>query len=191
MIGNMLSGAPSPATGPVASLQGTLGASPQTPAQAAPNMLAKAGQAPGAAPQAPAQPPPSKEQLLDVAHRTAYVNDALGKLIGKPNLSSRNVVDQVGNLVAEQIMDPFMAAKYLGDLPDNTPQIRQWVAQHYANSKQTLQTVTEMIHAEGAMRRRQTAPPAVPQQAAAPQNAFTPQQAQPPSAPPQNMLSGQ
>ena len=182
---NMLSGSGMPSAasgnGPAASLQGTLGTAPQQPS---PNLLAGAGQ-PQGQPMQPQLQPPSKEQLMDVAHRTSYVNSMLKGIIGKPNLSPRDVIDSVGNLVAEQIMDPFMAAKYLTDLPTDTPQVRQWVAKHYVASRQSLQSVSEMLEAHGKMTRAAQNAPA-PRQQGAPIGQPVALQ----GAPAPNMLSG-
>lgn len=176
---NMLSGGPTGLSGPPAALQGALGAAPQQQ----PNMLA--GPNAGGAQQAPIQPP-DKVTLVDVAHKTSYVNAALGELMSKPNLTERDIVDSVGDMIAEQAMNTFQAAKYLADLPDNPAQLRQWVAQHYVTSKQTLQTVSEMLQAHGNMMRRAAAltqtQPGLPM--ANPSMLSAPPQA------PTNMLSG-
>jgi hypothetical protein len=123
--------------------------------------------------------PPSREVLVKAFHDQSYVVSALRGLLGKPNLADRDVLNAVGAIVADGIMNSFQAAGYLKDLPtDADPlQVRQWVAGHYATAAQHLQTVSEMIAAEGAMVRRRRA-----QQL---QAMFQPR----PQQSPQNMLS--
>lgn len=184
MPSNRLAGSgPMPSTpgagdGPSPGLSGTLGAVPQAPSQTSSNMLS------GAQPQAgmprPGQPqqpivPPSPEMLMEALHKQSYVTSALKGLLGKPNLSDRDVINAVGETVADGIMSPFQAADYLKDLPaDAEPlQLRQWVGQHYANASQALQTVAEMLHAHGAMTRRGGMPMAPQAAPIAPQNALS------------------
>jgi hypothetical protein len=133
--------------GPSPGLAGTLGAAPQASPQQAP------GNALGG-PQQPQKPPPSMETLVDAAHKTGYVNSMLKELLSEPDLSSRTIIDSVGHLVAENIMNPFDAAQYLKDLPTDPVMIRQWVAQHYTNSAQSLHNVAAMIHMAGAAQRQ-------------------------------------
>jgi hypothetical protein len=123
--------------------------------------------------------PPSREVLMKAFHDQSYVVSALRGLLGKPNLADRDVLNAVGAIVADEIMSSFQAATYLKDLPNDAEplQLRQWVGQHFALASQHLQTVAEMIAAEGAMVRRRRA-----QQLRA---MFQPR----PQQSPQNMLS--
>lgn len=191
MASNRLAGAgpsaptPGAGDGPSPGLAGTLGVAPQAPPQTTSNMLSGASQAqPQGSPQPmmprPAAPPivpPSREMLSEAFHKQSYAASALRGLLGKPNLTDRDVIDAVGEVVADGVMSSFRAANYLKDLPtDAEPlQLRQWVGQHYAASAKALQTVSEMIAAEGAMARRRGTPraqvmPSQPQPASAPQN---------------------
>jgi hypothetical protein len=106
-------------------------------------------------------------------------------------LKTKDVLTAVGEIVADRVMTPFDAAKYLADLPggDASPlQLRQWVAQHYANVSKNMGIVHSMIAAHGAMVRRQAAAP--PQM---PQSRFSqmapPPQMPPPAPAPANQLS--
>jgi hypothetical protein len=105
--------------------------------------------------------PPSHATLIDVFHRGSYVVSALKQLLSKPDLKTKDILDTVGEIVADQVMSPFDAAKYLADMPTQADplQLRQWVGQHYANSAKNLQTVAEMLHAHGAMTRRMAQQP--------------------------------
>ena len=164
--------------GPAPGLSGTLGvapqAAPQQGAMPAQNMLVQGGQSqPGGMPppqgaQAPA-PPPSKEKLFEVSHKQSDIVAHLRELLSKPDLKTKDILGAVGEIVADGTLSPFDAAKYLSDLPtaDSEPlQLRQWVAQHYANATKNLKIVSEMIAAHGAMVRRQAAGMAPPPQAA-------------------------
>lgn len=183
-MANMLAGSgpqpggPSSLSGPPAALQGTLGAAPQ----AQPNMLA-GGSPQGAPGGSPQQPPPSKEQLTEMIQRTGHVNAVLKQLLSTPDLSVKDVINAVGELVAEQVMDPFMAGKYLADLPADPMQVRGWVSQHYASSVQTLTALASMIQAHGEMVRRMIASQ-MPQQAPQMPSSMMPQ-----GGPPPNMLA--
>lgn len=177
---NLLAGAgPMPqggagAQGPSPGLASTLGAAPQAAPQttsgAPQNMLSGAqpqGQ-PGARPVAP----PSREKMAEAIQKESFITGALKELLGIPDLSAKDILDTVGNIVAEQVMSPFQAAQSLKDLPssDDSLTLRQWVANHYVRSMQSLQTVSEMMGAHGAMTRG-IAPggqPQVPQPASTP-----------------------
>lgn len=163
------------ADGPPTNLQGTLGATPQAAPTMGANMLA--GGAPGA-PQGAGGPqqqivPPSIEKLHEVYHKQAYTVHALKGLLGKPDLSTKDILSEVGDAVADGILGPFDAARELETIPPggDSLQLRQWIGQHYANASQALQTVSEMIAAHGQMTRRQgivpppsSAPQSMPQQ---------------------------
>lgn len=167
-MSNLLAGAgPTPsgaggnADGPPLSMQGTNGATPQaSPNQPAPNMLAGGGMPPGGLPRPGAAPatiaPPSIGKLHEVYHKQAYTLSALKGLLNKPELSTKDVLNEVGEAVANGIMGPFDAADQLKTMPavDDSLAIRQWVGQHYANASQALQTVSEMIAAHGEQTRR-------------------------------------
>jgi hypothetical protein len=188
--------------GPSPSLSGTLGVAPRAPPQqgAMPqNMLSRGGGAaqqpaqangtPGG-PQAPIVPP-SKATLMEVSHKESLITAYLKELLSKPDLKTRDILTVVGEIVADRVMTPFDAAKYLADLPsgDASPsQLRQWVAQHYANASRNMGIVHSMIAAHGAMVRRQAAAP--PQM---PQSRFSqmapPPQMPPPAPAPSNQLS--
>ena len=188
--------------GPSPSLSGTLGVAPRAPPQqgAMPqNMLSRGGGAaqqpaqangtPGG-PQAPIVPP-SKATLMEVSHKQSLITAYLKELLSKPDLKTRDILTVVGEIVADRVMTPFDAAKYLADLPngDASPlQLRQWVAQHYANASRNMGIVHSMIAAHGAMVRRQAAAP--PQM---PQSRFSqmapPPQMPPPAPAPSNQLS--
>ena len=127
-----------------------------------------------AGPQPPA--PPTNEALIDAAHKTGYINSMLRELLAKPNISPRDVINGVGHLVSEQIMDVPMAAKYLSDLPAGNDQVRQWLTQHYVTSTSNLRSIAQIIQT-----RMQATPPPMPN--AAPQ---MPMQQNAPAAP--NMM---
>lgn len=155
-MGNQLAGAgPQMASGgsdgPSPTMTGTTGNAPQASPDNG-NMLA------GSPPQGQSpQQPPSKEQLLNAFHKTSIVNEELKGILGKPELSVRDVIDVVGNIVSQEVMSAFDATNYLKDLPPDgdSAKLRQWVAGHYTKSAQTLQTVAEMLHAEGQAGRDQ------------------------------------
>jgi hypothetical protein len=188
MPGNLLAGSGPGVQGPQAdgpspSIQGTLGAAPQAapdqPTAPSGNMLMQGAQQPRQGQQAP-MVPPSYEKLKDVLHKTSYVNSMLKGLLSKPDLSTKDILDDVGEMVADQVMSPFDAAKYLGDLPpgDDSLALRQWVGQHYATSAQSMGQVLDLIQGHGQMTRGM----ASPQQAPAPQQMGPPpaqMQAQP------------
>jgi hypothetical protein len=113
--------------------------------------------------------------LVEAMHKTSYVNSALKGLLSKPDLSTKDVLNEVGDAVAEGVMGPFDAAKELATMPPtgDSLALRQWVGQHYANSAQHMNTIAEMIEAHGHMVRRGGQPRriALPSQGAAP-NAF-------------------
>lgn len=158
--------------GPSPGLSGTLGATPQAaPQQQSSNMFSAAAPRPmPGGPQAPVAPP-SHEAMTEAFQKESFVSSALKELLGIPNLSTKDILDTVGNIVAEQIMSPFQAAQSLKDLPptDDSMTLRQWVANHYARSMQSLQTVSEMIGARGAMMRRMgLAEPQIPPSAPSP-----------------------
>lgn len=171
--GAMPSAAPMAPSGPP--MAPPQGGSP-SPSLGAANMIS----GPPKGPQAPPAPP-SLPQLTEALHKTSYVTSMLSGLLSKPDLSTKDILDDVGEMVAEQVMSPFMAAKYLSDLPPDgdSLKLRQWVGQHYATTSQSLQTVASMISAHGQMMRGQGAP--MPAQAgpAAP----APPPAQPPMMP--------
>jgi hypothetical protein len=169
------------ADGPPPGLQGALGATPQAAPTIGPNMLARPPAAPaglpGAMPAAAAPGqlvPPSIEQMTEVLHKVSYINATLKQLLGEPDLSTRDILDKVGDAVADGIMGPFDAARELASLPpgNDSLALRQWVAGHYANSKRTMDTIIEMIEAHGQMVRRggrpqtpQLGPPPAPRNA--------------------------
>jgi hypothetical protein len=146
-----------------------------------------AGNMIGGPPRGPQMPaaPPSLPQLTEALHKTSYVASMLSGLLSKPDLSAKDILDDVGEMVAEQVMSPFMAAKYLSDLPPDgdSLKLRQWVGQHYATTSQSLQTVAEMISAHGQMMRGQApgapAQPSVAAPVASPSPAQPPMMAQP------------
>jgi hypothetical protein len=187
MATNRLAGSgPSPMSGggdgPSPSLTGTLGqapqASPQPGTMPQPSNMLSGGQGqPQASAMAPGmggngQPPvqpPSQEMLMEAAHKQSVVTSHLKVLLGKPDLKTKDILNSVGEVIADGVMSPFDAAKYLSDLPsaDSDPlQLRQWVAQHYANATKAMQTVSSMIAAHGQMVRRQAqqTPASMPQQ---------------------------
>jgi hypothetical protein len=151
--------------GPAPGLSGTLGVAPQAAPQQgalpAQNMLAQGGQAPpGGMPppqgsQAPALPP-SKEKLMDVLQKEHFVMATLKALLSKPDLAKKDVLNAVGEIVADGVLSPFDAAKYLADFPNDTEPLtlRQWVGTHYANVRKDYQTVSSMLEAHGQMMRR-------------------------------------
>jgi hypothetical protein len=157
--------------GPSPSLTGTLGVAPQAaPQQGAmpQNMLSRGGggaQQPAQANGAPGGPqgpivPPSKATLMEVSHKQSLIFAYLKELLSKPDLKTKDVLTAVGEIVADRVLSPFDAAKYLADLPSgdaSSLQLRQWVAQHYANVKKHMAIVHSMIAAHGAMVRRQAA----------------------------------
>lgn len=168
--------------GPAPGMTGTLGVAPQASPQQAPaapqNMLAQAGQAapammrPGM-PQGAQQPPPSPQRLMEVMHKQHFVMATLRELLAKPDLAKKDVLGAVGEIVADGVMNPFDAAKYLADFPNDTDPLtlRQWVGTHYANSAKNYQIVTKMLEAEGQMRRRAAmGAPMPPPQMPAPAN---------------------
>jgi hypothetical protein len=110
--------------------------------------------------------------MAEAIHKESFVTGALKELLGIPDLSAKDILDTVGNIVAEQVMSPFQAAQSLKDLPssDDSLTLRQWVANHYVRSMQSLQTVSEMMGAHGAMTRGMApgGQPQVPQPAPAP-----------------------
>lgn len=179
--------------GPAPGLSGTLGvapqASPQQGAMPPQNMLAQGGQPspgmmrPGMPPQGAQQPPPSPQMLMDVMHKQHFVMATLRGLLSKPDLSKKDVLGAVGEIVADGVMNPFDAAKYLADFPNDADPLtlRQWVGTHYANAAKNYGIVTSMLEAHGQMMRQQTAgmaqmpPPSVPPQGGggAPANQFT------------------
>lgn len=186
---NMFAGAgPPPAGGgggPM--LAGPPMAGPQGPPQAPGNMISQPlPGGPQGAPQAPIVPP-SPEKLKEVLTKQSMMVASLKQLLGEPDLKTKDILDSVGELVAEQAITPFMAAKSLSDLPPDgdSLKLRQWVGQHYANATQSFQTVSSMLAAHGAMMRRQQAggaamqPP--PVQGPEPQI---------PAPPPSNQFSG-
>jgi len=198
-MGNRLAGS-GPTTisgnndGPSPSLSGTLGVAPQAAphkgAGAPQNMLSQGvgsppqnARGPGGAPGGPQAPivPPSKETLMEVSHKQSLITAYLKELLSKPDLKAKDILTAVGEIVADRVMSPFDAAKYLADFPggEASPlQLRQWVAQHYANASKNMRIVHSMIAAHGAMVRRQAAAP--PQ---SPQSRFS-QMAPPPQMPP-------
>jgi hypothetical protein len=104
--------------------------------------------------------------LMDVIHKQSVVAAHLKALLSKADLKTKDILGAVGEVVADGVMSPFDAAKSLSDLPGPDPEpleLRQWVAQHYANASKALQTVAQMIHAHGEMTRRQQAPTMPPQ----------------------------
>lgn len=175
--------------GPAPGLTGTLGvapqAAPQQGAMPAQNMLSQGGQAapgmtpPGMSPQGAQQPPPSREKLMDVLHKQHFVMATLKALLSKPDLAKKDVLGAVGEIVADGVMNPFDAAKYLADFPNDADPLtlRQWVGTHYANARKNYQIVSSMLEAHGAMVRRQAA--GMPMPAGAP----------PFAQPPSNQLS--
>jgi hypothetical protein len=194
MATNKLMGSgPSPgggnADGPSPAQSGTLGNAPQAAPQTAPsNMLAQGQPMPGGAPQGGSGPqdqqplvPPTKEKLFEAAHKQSIVTAHLKALLGKSDLKTKDILNAVGEVIADGVMGPFDAAKYLADLPgaDAEPlQLRKWVAQHYANATKALATVTEMIAAHGQMTRMAQA------------QSMPDQSMPPPQAAPANALSG-
>lgn len=161
--------------GPSPAMTGTLGiapqAAPQQGAMPGQNMLGASPQAPqpqqGGMPGQPQAPvvPPSKELLMEAIHKQSVVTAHLKALLSKPDLKTKDILTAVGQVVADGVMSPFDAPKYLKDLPgpDPTPlELRKWVAQHYARASQALQTVASMIGAHGEMVRRQQAAPPEP-----------------------------
>jgi hypothetical protein len=208
-MGNRLAGSgPQPGgnnnDGPSPSLSGTLGVAPRAPPQqgAMPqNMLSRGGGAaqqpaqangtPGG-PQAPIVPP-SKATLMEVSHKQSLITAYLKELLSKPDLKTRDILTVVGEIVADRVLSPFDAAKYLADLPSgdaSSLQLRQWVAQHYAMASKHMQIVHSMIAAHGAMVRRQAAapPPQMPQPRFS-QMAPPPPQMPPPAPAPANQFS--
>jgi hypothetical protein len=160
--------------GPSPGLSGTLGVAPQASPQPPQNMLSQGGQpAPDGMPGMPPQgaqgqmAPPSKQALYEVSHKQTDIIGHLRELLAKPDLKTKDILSAVGEIVADGTLSPFDAAKYLSDLPtvDAEPlQLRQWVAQHYANAAKNLGIVDQMIAAHGQMVRRQAAgvPPQMP-----------------------------
>jgi hypothetical protein len=207
-MGNRLAGSgPQPGgnnnDGPSPGLSGTLGVAPQAAPQQGPtpqNMLSRgagAAQQPAQAngtpggPQAPIVPP-SKEQLFEVSHKQSLISAYLKELLSKPDLKTKDVLTAVGAIVADRVLTPFDAAKYLTDLPSgdaSSLQLRQWVAQHFANVSKNMGIVHSMIAAHGAMVRRQAAaPPQMPQSRVS-QMPPPPPQMPPPAPAPANQLS--
>lgn len=180
MAVNMLAGSgPSPSTGgnadgPAPQIQGTTGATPQAGPvpQGAPNMLAGGPQgAPGGGqPSQASAAPPSIGMLMEALHKQSYVVSELKQLLSKPDLTTKDVLNSVGEAVADKILGPFDAANYLKDLPpgDDAMALRQWVGQHYAQAYKAFQTVSEMVAAHGQMMRRQAAGQPMPQGPQAP-----------------------
>ncbi len=182
--------------GPAPGLTGTLGvapqAAPQQGAMPAQNMLSQGGQAapgmnPGMPPQGAQQPPPSKEKLMDVMHKQHFVMATLKGLLSKPDLAKKDVLGAVGEIVADGVMNPFDAAKYLADFPNDADPLtlRQWVGTHYANARKNYQVVSSLIEAHGQMVRRQAAAQMMPQMM--PQGSQMTPQMMPPA--PVNQLS--
>lgn len=164
--------------GPAPGLTGTLGVAPQAAPQQgsapAQNMLSQGGQAapggisPGMPPPGAQQPPPSRERLMDVMHKQHFVMATLKGLLSKPDLAKKDVLGAVGEIVADGVMNPFDAAKYLADFPNDADPLtlRQWVGTHYANARKNYQIVSSMLEAHGQMVRRVASaqmPPPMPQ----------------------------
>lgn len=156
--------APNQFGGPTAPPDGGGGPPQAGPPQGVPNMLAQPQGAPPGAPGAPDQQqppvaPPSPEMMKEALTKQSMMAATLKQLLGKPDLSTKDILDSTGELVAEQVLSPFAAAKSLADLPPDgdSLQLRQWVGQHYANATRDLQVVSSMLAAHGQMMRQQQA----------------------------------
>jgi hypothetical protein len=200
-MGNRLAGSgPQPGgnnnDGPSPGLSGTLGVAPQQ-SPAPQNMLSRGAGAAQQPAQANGTPqasivPPSKEQLFEVSHKQSLISAYLKELLSKPDLKTKDVLAAVGEIVADRVLTPFDAAKYLTDLPSgdaSSLQLRQWVGMHFANVSKNMGIVHSMIAAHGAMVRRQAAAPLQMPQSRFSQMAPPPPQMPPPAPAPANQFS--
>lgn len=191
---NLLAGAGPQGTSGGAGAPAPMQPAPGGPLQAPPNnMLSQGGPSappmgaagPGAPPQSAPVVPPSPEMMKEALTKQSMMTSSLKQLLSKPDLSTKDILDEVGEMVAEQVLSPFMAAKSLSDLPPDgdSLKLRQWVGQHYANATKSFQTISSMLAAHGAMMRQQGAAPPMQE----PPQAPTPQPSQ---SPPANQFSG-
>lgn len=65
------------------------------------------------------------------------MNQSLTSLLNNQNLSRNDVVSSVGDLVAEGLLTPQMAATELSSMPEGGPQLRNWVTMHMVRNLDT------------------------------------------------------
>jgi len=71
-------------------------------------------------------------QLAQAHEQYSVLNGSISALLAKPGVSSKDVTNQVGTLVASGVLTPKVAASELASMPTDPAQLTPWLRQHLA-----------------------------------------------------------
>lgn len=78
--------------------------------------------------------------------RMTYVGNGLGSLLVKPGGATRSdVIDGLTDAVKSGVMTAGEAASFVPTIPENGPQLSQWLRSHYAASQRSIQALLPHI----------------------------------------------
>lgn len=74
--------------------------------------------------------------------RLTYVGNSTGALLAKPGGADRgDVIDELTDAVKDGVMTPSEAAAVVPTIPQNGPQLQQWLKMHYAGAQRSIQAL--------------------------------------------------
>src|SRR6185312_10128203 len=84
-------------------------------------------------------------QLANAHAQWGVINDSVGSLLQKPNVSAKDVADGVGNLVAMNVIDAKTGAAELAGMPSSPDELPNWLRGHLVRGMQAQQQIEAMI----------------------------------------------
>lgn len=87
----------------------------------------------------------AQTQLTTAYHQQTVLNDSIGSLLQKPNVSAADVTNSVGDMVAKGILQPKVAAAELANMPPNPQDLPNWLRGHLVRGLQAQQQIEAMV----------------------------------------------
>ncbi|MDE2105083.1 MAG: hypothetical protein KGL39_48035, partial [Patescibacteria group bacterium] len=84
-------------------------------------------------------------QLANAHAQWGVINESVGSLMQKPNVSAGDVTSSVGNLVALGVITPKVGAAELANMPQNPDELPTWLRGHLVRGMQAQQQIESMI----------------------------------------------
>lgn len=84
-------------------------------------------------------------QLANAHAQWGVINESVGSLLQKPNVSAGDVTSSVGNLVALGVITPKVGAAELASMPQNPDELPTWLRGHLVRGMQAQQQIESMI----------------------------------------------
>ena len=85
-------------------------------------------------------------QLAQAHQQYDVLNGAISSLLSNPNAGPKDVMSQVGTLVAQGVLTPKVAAAELAGMPNDPGQLRGWLENHLAKGMDAQQQIGAFIN---------------------------------------------